>query len=64
MRFYQRPDDGSQFTGEGKPEEIATLEYTESKLTVYNLTIEPDHTYVAGGVVSHNLSLKQGVMMK
>jgi len=33
---------------------IKSIEWNVSKTTVYNLEVEEDHTYIAGGVIVHN----------
>ncbi len=45
----------SLLDSEGKPLTIASIQEIQEKVKVYNLEINPYHTYIAGGVVVHNL---------
>lgn len=47
---------------EGKEEPITSLEYVKAKATVYNLEVNPYHTFIAGGVVVHNATMEGGDM--
>jgi len=38
----------------GEPEPIVSMKKIKEKVTVYNLEVNPYHTYVAGGIVAHN----------
>ena len=39
---------------QGQPEPITSMERMQEAATVYNLEVNPYHTYVAGGIVVHN----------
>jgi len=38
----------------GKPETITSIKEVKKKVTVYNLEVNPYHTYIAGGILVHN----------
>jgi len=38
----------------GKPEPIASIQQVTEPVKVYNLEVNPYHTYIAGGIVVHN----------
>ncbi|MDP3142453.1 MAG: Hint domain-containing protein, partial [Candidatus Omnitrophota bacterium] len=44
----------SLLNAQGKPEKIASIQVVKGKAKVYNLEVNPYHTYVAGGIVAHN----------
>ena len=39
---------------QGQPEKIFSIEKITAPVTVYNLEVNPYHTYIAEGVVVHN----------
>lgn len=47
----------SLLTADGQSEDIASVEKKKGEVLVYNLEVNPYHTFVAGGVVVHNLNL-------
>lgn len=42
------------FNAKGKPEPITSIQVVKQHVKVYNLEINPYHTYIAGGIVVHN----------
>lgn len=47
------------FNSEGKSDSITSMKEISQKVTVYNLEVNPYHTYVAGGFVVHNKPIPQ-----
>lgn len=44
----------SLVNAQGKPEKITSIEKITKPAKVYNIEVNPYHTYIAGGIVAHN----------
>jgi len=44
-------------SGEGRPVKITDIKLVKEPVKVYNLEVNPYHTYIAGGIVAHNKRL-------
>jgi hypothetical protein len=44
----------SLLNAQGKQEKIASMQKVSQKVKVYNMEVNPYHTYIAGGIVVHN----------
>ena len=45
-------------SAKGETETITSMKEVKRKVKVYNLEVNPYHTYIAGGIVVHNKDLK------